>query len=212
MAPMQRDVPCPGTPLLITYAGAVGDTAGGTRTGGVPLVPAGFVWPRCRTCRGPMQFLTQVALRDVDPADRGQLAVFMCQNRPGGCEEWSATSGGNRAYVFDRVPLAPAWVPVGEATLLCAAWGFALVPLEHGDYPTALAAQGRAVLGQLGGSPAWLQGDETPACARCSRPMTFVLQLQEGHEPSSAANFGMGGRAYAFRCPTCPAAAFLWQR
>jgi hypothetical protein len=42
----------PGVMKLVTYAGPAAAHASGTRTGGVPLTPLGFEWPRCkRVCR-----------------------------------------------------------------------------------------------------------------------------------------------------------------
>ncbi|MFB8200813.1 hypothetical protein [Kitasatospora purpeofusca] len=66
------------------------------------------------------------------------------------------------------------------------------------------------VLGQLNGTPAWLQYDRTPSCATCAEPMRLAVQLQEGPDPLTAMNFG-SGRAYAFTCSPCADAAFLWQ-
>ncbi|MGY0465421.1 hypothetical protein ACW14Y_34970 [Kitasatospora sp. cg17-2] len=66
------------------------------------------------------------------------------------------------------------------------------------------------VLGQLNGTPAWLQYDRTPSCATCAEPMRLAVQLQEGPDPLTAMNFG-SGRAYAFTCSPCSDAAFLWQ-
>ncbi len=66
------------------------------------------------------------------------------------------------------------------------------------------------VLGQLNGTPAWLQYDQRPSCATCAEPMRLAVQLQEGPDPLTAMNFG-SGRAYAFTCSACTDAAFLWQ-
>lgn len=107
----------------MTYAGTTEPDAPTTRTGGVPLAPAGTTWPQCATCDGPM-----------------------------------------------------------------------------GD-----------VLGQLGGQPAWLQNDETPACPTCARQMRLVVQLEEGRDHATAMNFGGRGEAYAFACEPCAQAVFLWQ-
>ncbi len=65
---------------------------------------------------------------------------------------------------------------------------------------------------QLGGEATWLQGDETPDCAGCTTPMTFVASLEEGHGYETDANFGGGGLGYVFACRSCARAAFLWQR
>lgn len=201
------------------YAGTAAD-APGTRTGGVPLVPPGFRWPRCHECDGPMQFLAQVRLDDIDSAESGLLSIFMCQNDPGLCDEWDATSGGNRAFVFELDQLTPAAVPPGDNVLLEETSEVAYVPLNDSeDYGEARerwrVESGRPVrdvLGQLGGLPAWLQFDETPTCAVCDLPMSFVVQIEEGHDYQTAINFGGGGCGYGFRCRSCTTAAFLWQR
>ena len=64
--------------MLMTYAGIAAPDASGTRTGGVPLTPPGFEWPRCRECEGAMQFLAQVRLADADPGSTGLLSIYMC--------------------------------------------------------------------------------------------------------------------------------------
>jgi hypothetical protein len=192
--------------VLMTYAGDAAPDSDRTRTGGVPLAPAGFVWPRCRTCDGNMQFVAQLRLGDDD-----LLAIFMCANDPGLCDEWDASAGGNRALLLPAGG-APVTPPPDGATSLGAVSAVALVARE-GDYDAARGAwpgSRREVLGQLGGVPAWIQGDETPACPACHTPMAFVAQLEEGREDATAANFG-GGCAYAFACLTDREAAFLWQ-
>jgi hypothetical protein len=58
-----------------------------------------------------MQFLAQAGLADVEAGGAGLLSIFMCQNDPGLCDEWDATAGGNRAFVFGgdaaHVPVPP---------------------------------------------------------------------------------------------------------
>ncbi|MGR6318213.1 DUF1963 domain-containing protein [Micromonospora soli] len=205
---------------LMIYSGGTAADAPGTRTGGVPLVPQGFDWPRCDECDGPMQFLAQVRLDDIDPADSGLLSIFMCQNDPGLCDEWDATAGGNRAFVFPLGQLAPSAVPSGDNVLLAETSAVAYVPMNNSEgYDEArerwCGESGRPlpdVLGQLGGAPAWLQFDETPTCAVCNLQMSFVVQLEEGHDYRTDINFGGGGCGYGFRCRPCATAAFLWQR
>ncbi|WP_242623908.1 DUF1963 domain-containing protein [Micromonospora kangleipakensis] len=204
---------------LMIYAGAAAADASGTRTGGVPLTPPEFEWPRCRECEGPMQFLAQICLADADPGSAGLLSVFMCQNEPGLCEEWHAAAGGNSAFVFGSDATRAAPVPDDGVTLLDETSAIGFVQIEGDDY---LGARGRwaretgrsgpEVLGQLGGRPAWLQNDETPDCGVCDQPMSFVVQLEEGHDYRTSANFGGGGCGYGFRCRSCGDAAFLWQR
>ncbi|MFK0233141.1 hypothetical protein [Streptomyces vinaceus] len=70
--------------------------------------------------------------------------------------------------------------------------------------------RGAEVLGRFGGTPDWLQYDQTPDCTGCGAPMGFIAQLEEGPDPLTAPNFG-SGRAYAHACAPCGRAAFLWQ-
>lgn len=154
----------------MVYAGAVAGDARVTRIGGIPLVPAGFSWPACRACAGPMQFLAQVMLGDLGAGSwQGVLSVFMCGGDPGMCEEWDAAAGGNRALVFAGGSLAPAAVPAGPAAMLgeVSAVQYVAVDADYDDARRAWAGrEGRPVsevLGQLGGRPSWVQADETPA-------------------------------------------------
>ncbi|MDY0816185.1 hypothetical protein [Kitasatospora purpeofusca] len=164
------------------------------------------------------------------------LALFACQNRPGVCQDWEARSGANLALILPAQGLAPIPLPVpsdpdeGEPddesdesdeddVLLLGATRAAepqLLP-EAQNFDSARAAwaarTGRPrnhVLGQLNGTPAWLQYDQTPNCATCAEPMRLAVQLQEGPDHLTAMNFG-SGRAYAFTCSPCADAAFLWQ-
>ncbi|MFJ3927441.1 hypothetical protein [Streptomyces sp. NPDC090022] len=99
------------TPLV--HGGSAAPDAPVTRVGGLPLAPAGTGWPGCAVCAGPLQFLAQVVLDD----GRGVLAVFMCAHRPGRCEQWSATGGGNRAFLFPAAGLRPLRLPHPDAEL-----------------------------------------------------------------------------------------------
>ncbi|MFC4071589.1 DUF1963 domain-containing protein [Actinoplanes subglobosus] len=196
---------------LMTYAGAAAADAPGTRTGGVPLVPAGFEWPVCAECDGPMQFLAQVDLGG------GLFSVFMCQNDPGMCDEWDATAGGNRAFVFGAGAVHAATPPGDGVTMLEEVCAVAFAPVDAGGYREATESwsrltgrPAREVLGHTGTAAQWLQNDETPECGGCGRPMTFVVQLDEGHDHRTAINFG-NGYGYGFRCEPCGEAAFLWQ-
>lgn len=183
--------------MLLVHGGKAVDDAPGLRTGGVPLVPEGFAWPNCRECGGPMLFFAHL------PLEAGVIAVFLCQNDPGMCDDWDATAGANRAFVF-RGPLSPATVPTEGETLLGAVT--ALRP-HPADTPTT-----EPVLGRLGGEPHWIQGDETPGCPSCTGPMAFTAELEEGADFETSANFGGGGLGYVFHCRPCGEAAFLWQR
>jgi len=60
---------------------------------------------------------------------------------------------------------------------------------------------------KLGGSPAWIQGEQIPECPKCKHGMTFVLQLAS----NSQISFGDMGMLYAFVCPDCKVSATLIQ-
>ncbi|OAH14271.1 hypothetical protein [Streptomyces jeddahensis] len=176
-----------------------------------------------------MQFLAQIILdgqgRPIDQR-RTQaglvMAIFMCQNDPGMCDEWSPTSGGNKALLFPSDGLQPMPAPEpdeDEGVLhLGAVNAVTLVSLPSADYGSAREEWGSRsgndlgnVLGQLGGQPDWLQDDETPTCPTCTQPMDLVAQFEEGPDHATAMNFGGCGTAFAFACGPCTRAAFLWQ-
>jgi hypothetical protein len=143
-----------------------------------------------------MQFLAHL------PLGAAAIAVFFCQNDPGMCDDWSATSGANRAYVLAG-ELVPVTAPAAGEVLLDTVTGLKVEP-------ESASAESRA-LGRLGGEPEWIQDDETPGCPSCSTPMTFLAELEEGHDWATKANFGGGGRGYVFSCGPCAEATFLWQ-
>ncbi|MEW2514491.1 DUF1963 domain-containing protein [Streptomyces sp. NPDC046870] len=208
---------------LMIDAGPVASAARVTRTGGVPLASAGTPWPCCTSCEGPMRFLAQVVLDDLGGGTegRGILVLFACQNDPGMCSDWEPDSGGNQALLFPMDALQPLPQPAGadeDLLLLGSVRGVGFVHVGEPDYDKAgeewSAGDGRSassVLGRLGGSPAWIQDDETPSCPSCATAMPLVVQLEEGPDHSTAMNFGGCGSAYAFACEPCGHAKFLWQ-
>lgn len=203
----------PMTTTLMISAGQAPAEARDTRTGGVPLAPEGFAWPLCGECEKPMLFLAHVRLDGLKAAGgHDVLALFQCENDEG-CETWEAGEGANLAAVFREEGLMVVPPPQGN-TVRPEVEAVKLVGVGDTDYDEARLTwsreEGRTprwVLGQIGGRPAWLQGDDTPECPRCA----FVVQLEEGHDHRTAANFG-GGSAYAFVCGPCGEAAFLWQQ
>ncbi|WP_246607598.1 DUF1963 domain-containing protein [Paractinoplanes toevensis] len=203
----------------MTYSGPAAADAPGTRTGGMPYAPSDFEWPRCRECEGPMQFLAQVSMADVELGGVGLFSAFMCQNDPGLCDEWDPRAGGNRAFIFLADVTGTLPPPGDGVTLLDETCAVDFEQVDVEDYLDApeqwcerSGRSAREVLGQIGGRPAWLQNDETPSCDICAHRMTFVVQLEEGHDHRTSMNFGGGGCGYGFRCHTCATAAFLWQR
>jgi hypothetical protein len=75
---------------------------------------------------------------------------------------------------------------------------------------------------RLGGTPNWVQDDETPSCPRCGGPMRFVAQVGamvekqpfERAVESVSLPFGSEGEAYIFLCEReCApnSTYFMWQ-
>ncbi|WP_371591704.1 hypothetical protein [Streptomyces virginiae] len=209
---------------LMIYDGSAPADSDVPRTGGVPLAPAGFAWPLCG-CGGPLQFFAHL------PVEDGVLSVFLCQNDPGACEFWDASSSANRVYLFPREELRPVAVPEAGLTLLpaVAAIRTHVVTIdpedacdEEGIEPDAydLARSGwkwepeerfgkqREVLGSLGGSPSYLEDDRLPVCPSCTGTMEFAAHLEEGITRETAMNLG-GQLGYVFVCRPCREGAFL---
>ncbi len=187
--------------LLMIYDGEPAADARVSRTGGIPFVTAEFEWPTCARCKGAMQFIAQLLPEDVPGLERA-LLIFMCQNDPGGCDDWDPRSGGNKSYLFPAGDLRLAEVPPEGETLLGAVSG-----MRFADD----AAEEDYVLGAIGDKPDWIQADETPGCPKCGDYMDFLVEFDQGREFSTAINFGGGGLGYAFVCKGCQEAAFVWQ-
>ncbi|GAB3248400.1 DUF1963 domain-containing protein [Kineosporia babensis] len=205
---------------LIIDAGETVPDMPGSRFGGLPLVPDGFDWPVCHTCKNLLQFVGQLDLPQW-PDDVRLMAIFMCNSAPGTCETWSPITGANQALVFTG-GLRPTAAPIlldAENELVRPATAVRLVSVEPAAgededdeyWLSQMAWKARhqeeapRVLGQFGGRPSWLQAPETPHCPSCYRPMTFAAQLEE-----HGANFGTG-EAFAFHCIACHTGSFLWQ-
>ena len=184
-----------------------------TRFGGLPVAekPQEFEWPCCAYCKLPMQFLGKIA------SGNRLYQIFMCQNDPGVCEEWSPDDGGNKVVVTPLTTLASVSSPAEGETTRAEEYAAHLVTVDANDYEAARKKftednnmSYRQILGQMGGSPFWLQGDDTPTCDLCQKPMHFLAQLEEGPDNKTAMNFG-GGSAYVYKCDCGDCAKFLWQ-
>lgn len=184
-----------------------------TTFGGAPPAGRDFTWPICATCGKAMSFLGQV--RAIDTARL--LLIFMCENDPGMCEEWDADGGGNRVIAIAADRARPG-DPGNKHGVVRPFYGARVETVAAEGYSAARAnwverhpGHAREVLGQLGGTPDWLQGDETPTCDGCAKPMVLTAQLETGPDHRTEMNFA-GGCGYLFDC-ACPAGTpkFLWQ-
>jgi hypothetical protein len=200
--------------LMVEQAASAGPSPD-TLFGGAPSVGEDFTWPTCASCSGNMRFLGQIRRPDASRL----LLIFMCENDPGMCDDWDAEGGGNAvvAVVADGLHLAA--IPA-EGEVERPRYGARVEIMKADGYDKARGLwveqnperRGREVLGQIGGTPGWLQADETPSCAGCDTPMTFVAQLEQGPDHRTEMNFGGGGCGYVFDCDCARATPkFLWQ-
>jgi uncharacterized protein YwqG len=99
-------------------------------------------------------------------------------------------------------------LPEIKVTLTRCQPGEKAVPLE---YPRNLGLRTK-----LGGDPEWIQGENTPDCPSCKKPMTFVAQIDSAEhwsktnplsrEPGREQQdymFGDVGMIYVFFCFEC---------
>lgn len=202
---------------LLIYTTATDAATKETCFGGLPSVSKEFTWPTCRNCAKHMQFLGQLR---IDKGESSKLILlFMCNNKHSGCPSWDPDLGSNKAIVTQAQELSLAPLPEAETDNLVrnCRYGANIVDIDAENYSQARKqnAQGekmRHILGQLFGTPEWLQSDETPKCGYCGHDMRFVAQLETGPDEKTAMNFGGDGCAYVFDC-TCrsDSVKFLWQ-
>lgn len=195
--------------MVVDWSVATG-VSDGIRFGGLPSVGDDFNWPTCTACQGHMQFLGQIR-----PEGAGHLhLIFMCENHPGECGQWEADGGANAVVCIGADNLHLATAPTAPNVTRDTCYGATAEPVAL-DYEAARGAyQGRRrdVLGYLGGTPNWLQSDQTPTCSRCQTPMRFVAALETGPDHRTEMNFGGGGCGYLFECDCAGVSAkFLWQ-
>lgn len=199
-----------------------------SRFGGRPLIPraATPVWPCCRECKEPMQFLGQLVLAPEKGERLDRLVLlFMCSADT--CETWDAEQGANKAMVVVgnswKIWEPPQVGGSGTPLLRSDVYGVEMVDWEaqadeDGDvydparqsWADAHKVARRKVVGQMFGQPSWLQSADDPECPTCGKGMAFIAQLEEGPRYETSMNFG-GGSAYVFCCGS-HAAKFLWQQ
>ncbi|MBB1403890.1 hypothetical protein [Pseudoalteromonas sp. SG45-1] len=184
-----------------------------TSFGGKPVknISENFSWPKCACCELPMQFLGKIKVED----DIHQ--IFMCQNDPGVCDDGEPDDGGNAVIVIKPNELEYVTIPAEGETLRKTEYSAVIIEVDAPNYAEAVDVWGesnnqeyRRVLGQTSGEPYWLQGDDTPNCDTCHKPMTFITQLEQGPKYETEMNFA-GGSGYSFACSCNRSAKFLWQ-
>lgn len=182
-----------------------------TSFGGLPVKPTNteFDWPICSQCHGHMCYLGKIK------TELGLELIFMCENDPGMCGDEDPDGGANQVIIISELDDLKQFTPKNPENTLRKTEYNAILKEDNADsYESARAnwqGRGREILGQLFGQPDWIQGDDTPKCDCCQKPMRFVAQIEEGPEYLASMNFGGGGVAFLFDCPKGKTAKFLWQ-
>jgi hypothetical protein len=170
-----------------------------TSFGGFPVKDRDmiFEWPKC-DCGAELQYQGKIK------TDLGFEMIFM-QN----CDDW----GSNKVVIVDSENLEFVHPEEKQMALRKTQYGAKIVTLDADNYNMARECypiRRRDILGQISGSPAWLQDEETPKCDCCGENMRFVAQLEEGPDYETAMNFG-GGCGYLFDCVVGKTAKFITQ-
>lgn len=173
------------------------------KIGGLPAVREVLARPRCRECGREMQFIAQIPLRQpLTLARRFEMAyLFVCPGEYDSrgwlkCQTYVAGSGAN-AVLLRGGAAAPATAAAAATTGI---WRAAFAPpadfpphiakarrvdepLEQED-AERLAAARRCDIDEIiwqhvkfGGTPAWVQELEDPACPACSGSMRAIAQI-----------------------------------
>lgn len=180
-----------------------------TTFGGCPVKAknSDFEWPVCQGCGEKLQYQGKIK------TDLGFELIFMCNNGEEACSIWDPDDGANNVVIVVADDVEPVDTPEDRTRLRETEYGCKIIEVDDENYDEAWdhwEGRPRDVLGQLGGTPMWIQGDSTPRCDCCHKEMRFVAQLEEGPDYDTAMNFG-GGTAFLFDCPEKKTAKFLWQ-
>ncbi len=193
-----------------------------SQMGGVAWLAPSSKWPKCKSCKKPMQLLLQLRAEDAPPdglaIPKGKVAqIFHCGRSR--CDEgYTTTPDGHGKLVrfidekgtkpaadapehlaiarrivgFDSAPELPGWQDLRESP------GAKLNVKEMSAVEKSeLRPYGRT---KLGGWADWIQSAESPSCEKCDQKMRFALQLQGGE----IVDFGDSGLAYVHQCTTHP--------
>jgi len=201
------------------------------KVGGEPILFESMNWPRCRHCNQEMDFVCQLPLdKPVGVSTQYMMAyLFLCpgefdENGWLTCPRWAASEGANTVILQKRNRRYRAMQ--GGAKL-----PEYRVDLEHHLEPrvdTANIRLDEVILDQpycgtkIGGTPCWLQQDETPLCPVCGGSTRFLAQVDPELDGPLGVNPSIDkdkvilncGRGYIFICERqCGpnGAAFLYQ-
>lgn len=229
------------TPLLSLVEPTSTQSQFQEKLGGLPWGLPTDKWPHCAECGAPLTHLFSLEHHPerLNLGREGRVVlVFQCNDDPGMCETWSASSGANAVLFLDRdeqvtsLTICPKVDVEVENEVRIDAWQEAedeVDPLNFAAYfdDSQQWALHREVWEteegeywqpmfegtKLGSVPHWIQSaSEGPKA-----PFQFVGQFQSWHqvaeESVTTANYGDMGTAYLFihADPEAPHGEFFWQ-
>jgi hypothetical protein len=167
-----------------------------TKLGGFPTWTDTPTWPLSASVGGPMPFIGQVQLPAIGEAPARLTHLFLAEDDEEDIEDTWEPDAGENALVCQPGRLAPFLTTeqLAEGPVYGSDVAVTLVPVADDERPSSF----------VGGTPVWLQADETPA------GFTFVFQLDSTELPFSV-NFGGDGIGYAFVDLATGEGRFLWQ-
>jgi ankyrin repeat protein len=156
----------------------------------------------CPRCGGATNLMSQLDLSDrVLPKTAlgpNKFPAFWCLT----CLDWDAAFFDVSGPIPQ--PLTPAGRQVNSSKIKA---GEADLAERRILLSPVLAGKKAGRKSKLGGSPSWIQMDDTPDCPKCEKPMAFVLQLAS----DARISYCDMGLLYAFACPECRVTASLIQ-
>lgn len=176
--------------------------------GGLPPGISAKDWPKCRDCKLPLTHVMTLHAHEerLPLKHHAALSIFFCTNGETGgvCETWDADGTANRVLLVKKLSASLAKSPgeLMKERRISYAKQFEADPDVDGENENDVAD-----VPKVNGYPGWLQGDDTPTCRKCKKPMRFVAEFSEFDD---ALNFA-GGDAYAFVCESEHEGAVLWQ-
>jgi hypothetical protein len=154
------------------------------KVGGQPVLYEPVAWPTCDECGDAMRFLAQIPLREPVPfSTKWDMAyVFMCGNVskapyrcqphvPGGQNAVVLQVASDSRSVLDGPTMAPDMTAtfdrVDEPDVDTSDYDF------EDDYGEVVYDRTK-----LGGTPCWVQDNESFPCPHCGAPMVLIAQLE----------------------------------
>jgi hypothetical protein len=169
-----------------------------------------------------MTFYFQIGLQETGMPEFAQesklLSLYKCDNNPGLCDDAFPESGGNAAHLFDlstcqSTPSPSGTISFPEVMLDLVEYKEPKI-FNHEAYWANAKKLGMRFFGTTGGAAVHKTLLETDPQCSCGVLMKFVAQIEErtiAGKKQPDMNFGGGGRALAYVCPSCYLPLWTWE-